>query len=298
MTPAPRNAWTAMPLVWLAALVAAGHGTTSADGGQPTRAGQGRLRRDNLGAHLSRSSLVEDLLVLDTSSDDPDDAPVWTGLTEDGGEIAAMPARLRVSFELHGEPQRLDVALIEARASPSYRELVLEIPHGTNGLPANLTDAFRAASPGDDDTAQGGAGRFRSRRAGPRRRRTALDCLYHGTTAAGAVVSLSACELPLQIHATIHAPHFAESFEIQPLGDGGGHVAFYIADLAGLAENTTQTCGNSPSGGEHTGAHEHGREQQGPAAREAKADPPSFADPSDRSRRQCTKTVGRNATPA
>ena len=73
------------------------------------------------------------------------------------------------------------------------------------------------------------------------------------------------CELPLKVHATIHAPSHAESFELQSLDDrdgggGGGHchVAFYIADLA---DNTTRSCGTSPSpppGTAHAGARGHG----------------------------------------
>ena len=69
------------------------------------------------------------------------------------------------------------------------RELVLEVPHGTD---TNFTQALQ---PGSLES-EGGIGR--RRRAGPRRRRAALDCVYHGTTASGSYVSLSACELPLR----------------------------------------------------------------------------------------------------
>ena len=237
MTAAPSKAWAA---VALAVLVDARSPAALAHGPQTPRAGQGRLRRDTLSAHLSRSDVVENLLVLDASSNDPDDAPAWTGLAADGSEIADMPARLHVSFELHGELQQLDVARTEAFVSPSYREVVLEIPHGTDALPANFTEALWSGPPEVDGTGRVRPGRHR--RAGPRRRRTALDCVYHGTTVSGSFVALSACELPLKVHATVHTADHSESFEIQPLDDGG-HVAFYIADLA---DNATHTCGNSP----------------------------------------------------
>ena len=178
------------------------------------------------------------------------------------------------------------------------RELVLEVPHGTD---TNFTQALQ---PGSLES-EGGIGR--RRRAGPRRRRAALDCVYHGTTASGSYVSLSACELPLKVHATIHASSHAESFELQPLDDrdgdggGGGHVAFYIADLA---DNTTHSCGNSPSpppGTSHAGARSHGdpppahRPHHRPhsnATAEAGAEHWTFGEPTDRSRRQtCIKTV-------
>ena len=120
------------------------------------------------------------------------------------------------------------------------------------------------------------------------------------------------CELPLKVHATIHAPSHAESFELQPLDDrdggGGGHchVAFYIADLADNTTCTTRSCGNSPSpppGTAHAGARGHGdpppvhRSHHGPhsnATTEAGEEHWAFAEPADRdrSRRQtCTKTV-------
>ena len=289
MTAAPSKVWAATAL---AVLVAARSPAALARGSHTPHAGQGRLRRDTLSAHFSRSDVIENLVVLDVSRNDPDDAPAWTGLAADGSEIVAMPARLRVSFELHGERQQLDVARTEAFVSPSYREVVLEIPHGTDALPANLTEALR--SPEVDGT--GRAPPDRHRRAGPRRRRTALDCVYHGTTSSGSFVSLSACELPLKVHATIHAADHGESFEVQPLDDGG-HVAFYIADLA---DNATHTCGNSPpSSGQHAGAHdsdhEEGTAPQPPHAAEAEAGPRrAFDELSARSRRQCTKTVRHN----
>ena len=204
----------------------------------------GRLRRDGIAGHLERASIVDELSVIDPAS-----GLAWTGLSPDGDELDAMPGRLRVSFVLHGEHRTLDVARSKTLVSPNYRELVLEIPTGQT-MPS--TQSLSGLLKVDID-----GGRRVRRRAGPRRRRASLDCFYHGQVVdhgreqagsaggskppvmGGGIVSLSACELPLKIHATVFAPNRSESFEIQPLEDGG-HVAYHIDDLK---DSTPAGCG-------------------------------------------------------
>jgi len=77
-------------------------------GSQTPRASHARLRRNSL-SH-------DDLLVVDAATSAP-----WTGFAADGGEIEMMPARLLVSFELHGEPQLLHVARTDAFVSSNCR---------------------------------------------------------------------------------------------------------------------------------------------------------------------------------
>ena len=87
-------------------------------GSQTPRARNGGIRRDSdsLSAHASRSTIVDNLLVVDAATSAP-----WTGFAADGGEIEMMPARLLVSFELHGEPQLLHVARTDAFVSSNCR---------------------------------------------------------------------------------------------------------------------------------------------------------------------------------
>ena len=115
-------------------------------GSQTPRASHARLRRDSLSAHASRSTIVENLRVYSTnlvdaeslSTIDPATSAPWTGFAADGGEIEMMPARLLVSFELHGEPQLLDVTRTDAFVSPNcrfpFRLIKLQISFTFRGL--------------------------------------------------------------------------------------------------------------------------------------------------------------------
>ena len=73
--------------------------------------------------------------------------------------------------------------------------------------------------------------------------RPPLHRRYHGRVigdeAGGGFASLSACELPLKIHATVFAADHSGSFELQPLEDGG-HVAYYLSDLK---DKSPTSCG-------------------------------------------------------
>ena len=197
----------------------------------PPPCSAGRLVREGVAHHFERASIIDELSVSDPAS-----GVAWTGLSLDGNELNAMPDRLSVSFKLHGELRTLDVARAKTLVSPNYDELVIEIPAGQSTLPSNLSGLLKANHNRD--------GGRRDRRTGPRRRRAALDCLYQGQIVAldlagNGFVSLSACELPLKIHATVYAPDESESFEIQPLEDGG-HVAYNLADLK---DTSPASCG-------------------------------------------------------
>ena len=126
---------------------------------------------------------------------------------------------------------------------------------------------------------------LRSRRVGPRHRRRDLDCYYHGVVSGreeGSSAVVSACELPLKIHATVRIDGGAW-IEVQPVdSDNGGHVGYTNDDL----DEPKRSCGvvddsiNSVHGvgGSHTDVLGAPENRSGPAA-------------GGRRRQACTKTV-------
>ena len=118
---------------------------------------------------------------------------------------------------------------------------------------------------------------------GPRLRRRDLDCYYHGVVAGleqGSSAVVSACELPLKIHATVRIDggDTWQWIEIQPVdGATGGHVGYRNDDLA----ETQGSCGIDDVDAGSDSAH------GGPANRTAWP----AATGRRASRQTCTKTV-------
>ena len=209
---------------------------------------------------LSRSADTIDELVLI----DPDTGARWdpTPAADADADADVMPARLTVSFRLYGVERLLEVEK-QRIVSDNYRELILA-PSGGPGGKGNTTaglEGWRHAHP--EAALPGG----RRRRAGPRNKRVDLDCFYHGIVAGipESRVALSACELPMAVHAAVRIPddrdagRFNASFEIQPVA-GGGHLGYLVSDL----EDGGGTCGlDEADGGHHHHHHNHHAQARG-----------------------------------
>lgn len=194
-----------------------------------------RPARPELDEALSRSAgLIEELVLVDK-----DTGIRWNPTPAADADV--MPARLTVSFRLYGV-DRLLVVEKQRIVADNYKELILA-PSGGPGGEGNTTSGLEAWRHIHPEAMVAGA---RGRRAGPRNKRVDLDCFYHGIVAGmpESSVALSACELPMAVHAAVRIPDDHEagrinaSFEIQPVA-GGGHLGYLISDL----EDTGGTCG-------------------------------------------------------